>query len=114
MLFDELKNKIDIISQTKEKSLKKLGEEIRKEIILPLCKKFNLEFFSHSDSFAFFKKNENVSFCAFGYCQELPRNLKKHVGPVVELLSTEVGRNNCIGFYVSDVIAKDYEKIKDD
>lgn len=86
-----------------------LGKEVRNDIIIPICKKHDLEFLSGNGDFFFFRGNTNLSqACDFAhYSDDISkremRELEKLLIPILNTLNTEVTRAQYLGYFVNEV-----------
>lgn len=82
-----------------------IGDEIRTQVIIPLCRTNKLEFVSGNGDFFFITQDgKNYGEALDAHGTRLERILK----PIFELLNLEVYHNNHMGFHVDDVRKKDY------
>lgn len=83
-----------------------LGEQVRTEVIIPLCRTYQLTFTSGMGSF-FFTDSDNYDYIDTR-SPDFPPERKKVFAPVFTLLNQELTRNDYLGFYVADVKKEDY------
>lgn len=83
-----------------DQTISELGEEIRKQVIIPVCKRNKLEFISGMGRF-FFTTNlgKDIGDASEAEGTRLERVLK----PIFDLLNEEVSHNQYLGYFVSDV-----------
>lgn len=82
----------------------RLAEQIRQEIIIPLCRTHKLRFTSGMGTFFFTDEKGR------GYTSDVvdrsyagTLRIKRAVAPVFKLLNEEVSHNQCLGYFVCDV-----------
>lgn len=89
-----------------DQTVSELGEEIRKQVLIPVCKRNKLEFISGMGRF-FFTTQDGKN---YGESWELEGNrLQRVLKPVFALLNKEVTHGQYLGYFVSDVRKADYE-----
>jgi len=101
-MTDALKPYIETLTNIQsdfDNRVSELGERVRVEVIIPLCQKHNLTFTSGMGRFFF----TTTSDTDFEYSWELKGKWKNLLTPVLDLLNTEVSRNQYLGYYVGDV-----------
>ncbi len=90
---------LEAILAERELALDVLGDKTRSEVIVPFCKRYGLEYTSGMGTFFFTLGN-----VTYNGRDSLPKGrLGKQMGDIFDLLNSEVGWNNCLGFYVGDV-----------
>lgn len=103
-----MENYLNIIETLKEKfenELRILGLKIRNELVVPVCSKHGLKFFSGNKIFFFARGEEvydNVS-QLIAANSKADQNLQNDLKPILELLHTEISHNDYVGFYVGNV-----------
>ncbi len=96
---------LEILDNTEkefDKSIQAAAENFRTNVMIPLCKKYNLSFTSGMGTFFFSDKNGNT----FGDVVDLKKSKAKRAQelvPVLELLNHEVSHNQCFGYFVADI-----------
>lgn len=95
---------------TFDEAVSNLGDSIRREIIIPLCKKHNLTFISGNGDF-FFTDENNMDYGDYldPIFKETSSKKLQNIQKVLGLLSTEVTLHQCLGYFVEDVDEEDYQ-----
>lgn len=90
-------------------SLKELGHRIRQDMILPTCKKHDLEFYSDGSVFFFVRGELDIS-ATDGIMQNSLNENEAHkifkeagLDHIFPLLELEVLNNKRLGYYVSEI-----------
>lgn len=101
-------NTANEIIATRDEALDSLGEKIRREVIIPLCRKYKLTFISGNGDFFFTSTKDAASYNGPIYSDPMstpwPKgNQGKEMRVIFSLLNHEVARNDYIGYYVGDV-----------
>jgi hypothetical protein len=89
-----------------ENKLDALGACVRAEVVEPLCRKFNLEYMAGMGTFCFYgPKPKKGSRRQYGSADDCTTGSKlvKVLPAVIDLLNTEIDRNDVLGFHVADV-----------
>jgi len=74
-----------------------LGEEVRANVIKPLCDRYKLDFIQGMGTY-FFSKGEDT----FGRADDASGSLRRSLEPVFELLDAEASDRHPLGFRVGD------------
>lgn len=104
---------LDCIVSNFRNEVKLLAQRVRKEVLIPFCKTYNMTF-SINDGYRFYwhYKNDNdwidLDF-DFYHNWTLPEHIKKEIGPIVDLLCTEVYRCEYLADIVDNVCWEDLE-----
>jgi hypothetical protein len=92
--------KIEAIVNTMERSLQDLGVKYRKEVIIPLCKKYKLDFFSGNGEFFFVPLyGTDVGTSLYSWDDEL-LGAHPHLVPVFQILKIDIDYINYFGNYI--------------
>jgi hypothetical protein len=100
----DLEERIESLQNYFERNMEFLADSIRKDHVIPICKKYNLSFYSGNGTFAFFLGEDII-----GSRSDAKRFLGVSMSLVFDLLEVPVNRVMSVGDYVSDVKpGKDY------
>ncbi len=79
--------------------VEKLGDKIRKEVVLPCCKHNKLKYVSGMGRFFFYRGKKN-----YGAADEIEDPIfRATMTPIFDLLNTVVYNVDVLGYYVGDV-----------
>ncbi len=114
--FKKYIKETEVIQQRYINDLNELGIKIRKEVVVPVCKKYGLTFLSGNGAFYFYKDHKGYkgdfysykphrSETRYEYEWQLPKNaMGQELKPILDLLETELTRNDHLGYYVDNYI----------
>lgn len=102
---------LDRIRKDFIKKVESLAARVRKDQIIPLCKKHGLSFYSGMGTFFFDKDGRTIT------PEYEPKQAAKYeLGPIFETLNLEVSKNHNLGDYVADYVPpvkrKHYKKLR--
>ena len=102
-LKKEIEERLKAINETYENALNELGDKVRKEVVIPVCKKHRLRYISGNGYIMFQQDKENG--VAFSSQEELKRDTKCKfdLSEVFALLNIEVSYNQYLGYFVASV-----------
>lgn len=99
--------RIEEIQERYVLALGDLAEQIRVEVVEPVCKKHDLLFRAGNGTFIFFHRDEDLwgreTYQIEEDLESMHASFRKDLIPVMQLLRTETTYNDCIGFHVGDV-----------
>ncbi len=90
---------LDILQKKFEENISALADQIREDVIIPVCKKHKLIFISGMGSFFFARGDKTYT----DTHDRMSDSLREDLVPILNLLNTEVTHNQYLGFYVDDV-----------
>ncbi len=94
------------IQERYKRELDELADELRYRIVMPVCKKHKLTYIAGNGTFFFTdSKDENYH----NTWEIADPKLAEELSSVFDILNTEVGYNDYLGFYVRDVMEEDYK-----
>jgi hypothetical protein len=92
------------IESARRAALETLADEVRKQHVVPACKKAGLNYIAGNGTFCFFDATKpDYMGTSIGTIDDAVLEEKTYLCPVIDMLNLEVGRNDVLGFYVSDV-----------
>jgi DNA-binding transcriptional ArsR family regulator len=100
--YDELQSIQDRFNQ----EIEELADEVRTEVILPICKRYKMTFFSGNGRFFFIDKKGGYIELA----EDARGESRRAVGHALKLLNEEVARGQYLGYFVGDVEESKEEK----
>ncbi len=99
----QYKMELDAILREREIDLDTLGEKIRREVITPFCRKYELTFTSGMGTFFFTSVKDDASYND-PISPDWPTGKQgAEMRVIFSLLNQEIGRSEYLGFYVGDV-----------
>jgi len=87
-----------------DEAISRIADEYRREVLIPLCRRHKLEFYSGNGTFAFFTTDGRHT----GDPLDAKRQHMSYLIPALKVLSEEIDSVNFFGFYVGRIIASDY------
>jgi hypothetical protein len=92
---------LDLLLGRFEADLDTLGHRIRKEVIIPACKKHDLSFYSRSGDFYFAKGKATCGSVSDPFHDKLSDAALETVRPILKLLNMETSHGQYLGYKVA-------------
>lgn len=99
---------LELLKKQFEEELDALGDEVREEVVLPLCRKHKLTYMAGNGRIFIERAGTNESvYDGSGVAPDVVGVMRADLTRVVALLNVEVSSVNCLGYYVGDVSKED-------
>lgn len=105
-----VEDSLNEIHERAEAEVKKLADKYRLEVLIPVCKKANMEYMSGNGTFFFMQITKKSYPYDIYDIDSAKKHNKEYLIPILEDLNCSVLNSNVqvFGYYVSDVDRKDW------
>lgn len=94
----EIERRIEEINDARADALQALADEVREQLIVPICKKTGFNYMAGNGE-TMFSKGE----IRLGSVDDCILDRHRKMIPALDLVCIEVGRDDYLGYYMSDV-----------